>query len=48
MPWTRSFWHGKYQDWYEADVVSVDDDVQVNPTNPTDIPERGAFYVLLR
>ncbi|KAL4440366.1 hypothetical protein ABPG75_003367 [Micractinium tetrahymenae] len=42
------YWHEPYCNWFEAKVLSVDDTLKVHPARPDDIPEPGAFYVLLR
>lgn len=47
VPSICSYWHG-YNEWYEADVLSVDNDLEADPERPDDIPEPGVLYVLLR
>ncbi|KAL4440367.1 hypothetical protein ABPG75_003368 [Micractinium tetrahymenae] len=42
------FWRAPFNEWYEAEVFSVDDDLEADPANPEDVPQQGVFYVLLR
>lgn len=47
-PSLRSYWRGTFNSWFEAEVVSVEDELEVDPKRPHDIPDPTAFYVLLQ